>query len=289
MILYNRAMGERDNKLYVSSKNIYLPGYITKEQTNDLCCLQSCGVFVCEKDYLTDRKDYSYYLFYYVISGKSYLKYNDESYILRKGDAFLIDCSRHQVYGADKDDPCTITYAHFFGGCSKYFYDKIVEEKGYVFSMYDAEIIYISIKEIIKHTKYSSKYKIEKIANIIYRLLNDLLISNIKEDSPYDTAAGFARKCVLNNSKITVEDMSNMVGYSKFHFTKRFSRHFGVSPYEFIIKERIELCKSKLINTNAAISSIAFECGFTDTSHLTNCFKKHEGITPSKFRKTNRV
>lgn len=272
------------NNQFIENKS-FMPGHISNEQYDALSCLLSCGKFVCSKYYRTERSDYGSFLAYYVLSGKSYLHYDDKSYTLKAGEAFIIDCDPYQIYGSDKDDPCTICFAHFNGGCSRYLYDKIVEEKGYVLSVFDSSIVKKSIYDLFEVVNVPSKYKVEKTSKIVHNMLQDILSKNTKEDSPYDKAVEFARQNVENNVAIGVEDMAKKVGYSKYYFTKKFIEHFGISPYEFIIKEKIEKCKSKLINSRATISSIAYECGFVDASHMTNCFKKREGMTPSQFRK----
>ena len=265
-------------------REIYLPGQTTKKQKEVLICLQSCGKFICNEHYITDRINYPYYLFYYVLTGKSYLNYMGEKHILKKGQAFMINCMEHQTYGADKNDPCTILYAHFEGGASQYYYEKIVENKGGVFAGFDAEIIRTGINKLMKSTESVSKYKVEELSCVITNMLNDLTILNAAGDMEFNKVVKYAREAVASNKSLGVEDLAKQMGYSKFYFTKLFTKHYGVSPYEFIIKERIELCKSKLINTNQPISNIALECGFFDSSHFNNCFKKREGITPLKFR-----
>jgi transcriptional regulator GlxA family with amidase domain len=50
------------------------------------------------------------------------------------------------------------------------------------------------------------------------------------------------------------------------------------------MRERMALAKGMLINTAAPIGEIALECGFFDASHMSNCFKKREDMTPLEFR-----
>ncbi len=55
-----------------------------------------------------------------------------------------------------------------------------------------------------------------------------------------------------------------------------------------LIRERVILeAKRLLINVNLLIAEIAAKLNFVDQSYFIKFFKKHEGITPEKFRKLN--
>jgi len=60
---------------------------------------------------------------------------------------------------------------------------------------------------------------------------------------------------------------------------------FGVTPLEYLTQYRVEQAKLMLINTDAPVSRIAEEVGFTHVSYFTQCFAKSEGMTPSAYRR----
>jgi AraC-like DNA-binding protein len=93
------------------------------------------------------------------------------------------------------------------------------------------------------------------------------------------------RTAVRDGSNISVESLARGAGYSKYYFTRKFTENFGVSPHEFIILERLSLAKKLLVNSSQSVGEIALMCGFFDTSHMTNCMKKREGISPLGFRR----
>lgn len=59
----------------------------------------------------------------------------------------------------------------------------------------------------------------------------------------------------------------------------------GLSAGELIRAQVILESKRLLINLNLSIADIAEILNFTDPSYFVKFFKKHEGITPDKFRK----
>jgi YesN/AraC family two-component response regulator len=58
-----------------------------------------------------------------------------------------------------------------------------------------------------------------------------------------------------------------------------------MSAQDFLTKTRIQTASDILLNTSSSIREIAQKLGFCDQSAFTQVFRKHTGITPTKFRK----
>jgi AraC family transcriptional regulator len=78
--------------------------------------------------------------------------------------------------------------------------------------------------------------------------------------------------------------LAALTGISQYHFCRLFKRSLGVTPYQYVLQQRIERSKQLLKQKNLAIADIALMCGFKSQSHLTTLFRKHTGITPKNFR-----
>jgi AraC-like DNA-binding protein len=60
----------------------------------------------------------------------------------------------------------------------------------------------------------------------------------------------------------------------------------GESPAEMIRQWRLDLAQGMLVNEpRRPVESIAFECGFTDSSTFTRAFKATTGQTPAAYRR----
>jgi transcriptional regulator GlxA family with amidase domain len=59
-------------------------------------------------------------------------------------------------------------------------------------------------------------------------------------------------------------------------------------PYRWLRAVRVERAKDLLFNSSLSLSQIAYECGFSDQSHLTRVFSDSIGITPGAWRKARR-
>jgi AraC family transcriptional regulator len=70
------------------------------------------------------------------------------------------------------------------------------------------------------------------------------------------------------DQNITLADLAQLLGTSQFHFSTLFKQAIGVSPYQYLLQQRIERAKQLLKQTERSILEIALECGFNSHSHL---------------------
>ena len=73
-------------------------------------------------------------------------------------------------------------------------------------------------------------------------------------------------------------------GMSQFHFSHLFKQSIGISPYQYLLQQRIERAKQLLKQTDRSIMDIALECGFNSHSHLSKQFRQLAGMTPKAYR-----
>ncbi len=66
--------------------------------------------------------------------------------------------------------------------------------------------------------------------------------------------------------------------------TRLFRKHLRTSPGGYWRKIRLQSARWMMLNSNQSVSQIAYECGFTDRSHLIQRFKRVYGATPTKLR-----
>ena len=86
------------------------------------------------------------------------------------------------------------------------------------------------------------------------------------------------------SQSIKLEDLSNHVGISKFHFSRLFKKSMGVSPHKYVMQQRIELAKKLLLKADESICDIALECGFNSHAHMGKYFRNYVGMTPKAYR-----
>jgi AraC family transcriptional regulator len=82
---------------------------------------------------------------------------------------------------------------------------------------------------------------------------------------------------------LTLADIARAVNLSPFHFSRVFKQHTGLSPYQFVLQQRIVRAKQLLMRGQHSISDVALEVGFYDQSHFALHFKRLCRMTPRQF------
>lgn len=83
---------------------------------------------------------------------------------------------------------------------------------------------------------------------------------------------------------LLIGSMAREIGMSKYHFARLFKESTGMSPYQYLIKCRIERARILLRDKTARISEVASTVGFSDQSQFTRHFKRLVGATPQEVR-----
>ena len=86
---------------------------------------------------------------------------------------------------------------------------------------------------------------------------------------------------------IQIEDLAREAGLSTSHFSRLFKSVIGDSPYQFLMRYRVERAEEMMRDPANALISVALACGFSDQPHLTRIFKHHRGMTPKAWRRAN--
>jgi AraC family transcriptional regulator len=84
---------------------------------------------------------------------------------------------------------------------------------------------------------------------------------------------------------MTLEELANVANFSKFHFNRIFHSIVGETPFQFILRVRIERAATLIVtNKKESISEIAQKCGFSDISVFSRNFRSYFQISASQYR-----
>ena len=141
---------------------------------------------------------------------------------------------------------------------------------------------------VFDQDKYKSMITLLSLISLqLTEFLNKLLLeSNASEP---DTILK-AKELIANriDEKITLKEVSNEVHVSVFYFCNLFKKTTGMTFTEYVNRQRVELAKDELKNTEKTITEIAYAVGFQSLSQFNRSFLKFAGEPPREYRQHNR-
>ena len=84
---------------------------------------------------------------------------------------------------------------------------------------------------------------------------------------------------------LSLDKIAARMFIGKYYMCHLFKMTTGMSITQYILLQRLSLCKNLLLSTDKSVSEIAMLCGFSAFSYFCRAFAKNEGMSASAFRK----
>lgn len=251
--------------------------------------LTRCGHYYCTNKYsfsgnsdigrLPSRQTF---LLFFVRSGKMSLRLNNRQYSASANTVVLIDCRLPHYYRALSKTE--FIWIHFDGANSRQFFEYITQLQGQAFSVRNADLTYKMTLDL----SLSSGIMEPVRSQMIYALLCHLAIPQMKASpgggsTVIDSAAIFMNSHL--SSQITIEEIASSVGISATHFNRLFRGQTGMTPYQYLLQQRMDQAKSLLLSTDHTIKEIAEAVSYSDESTFSAAFTEKIGVSPRGYRK----
>jgi AraC-like DNA-binding protein len=83
---------------------------------------------------------------------------------------------------------------------------------------------------------------------------------------------------------VTVDEMARRAHLSRRQFTRTFRAETGMSPWRWLLEQRLTTARRMIENTDEPIESISWRCGFPTAAAFRAQFKQFAGEPPSAYR-----
>ena len=117
---------------------------------------------------------------------------------------------------------------------------------------------------------------------------------NFSYDKLVDNSPFIIKKAInyIDNNiyeKIEIKQLSSLTNWKENHFIRVFTKIVGITPYQYILKRKIEKSLLIISETSQPINETAFDLGFSSYNNFYIAFKKHTGKTPEAYRQERRI
>lgn len=279
--------------MYSNCAYLYDSDIDLMDQTKPLIVL-SCGTYhLRTKPMQVTRRPNgrSDYQLLYIASGKAHFFFDNKEQIVTSGHMILYRPNEEQNYIYYGVDDTEVYWVHFTGSDTAQILDTYdFPRRENVFYTGNAVIYESLLKEIILELQ-KRRPQFEELIMMYLRQLFLFIQRNRMETSSVSTDAviqevELAKKYFHDHytESISIEDYAHSRHMSTCWFIRTFRTLTGSTPLQYIHSIRIANARALLEHTQYNITEIASLVGFDDPLYFSHFFKKHTGISPSKYR-----
>lgn len=226
----------------------------------------------------------SVYTLIYVSKGNLFINYGDKKQEVCTGDILIVPPDTKFFSYKPSKAPLSFFWCRFsmseISGSSKYKLDNLLSTS----SSYLAASLLKELSSDIE-SRGCEEYASFLLTTLLYSFVNN----NCKVEQTSADSFSKILSYIDDNisSSLGASQIASHFGYNPAYFSRLFMKKTGLTPMEYIKKQRIMLAKAMLIRPYDTVSDIGIACGYPDEKYFSRLFKKSEGMTPTQYRKAN--
>lgn len=267
-------------------------------------------IFHYKDSYLKDvaLHHHDFFEIYYFISGDVSYTIESRNYDLQHGDILLISPRELHQPIIDRKKP----YERIVLWINCNYLKKLSTEKSDLTRCFDPDrkdrtnLLRLAPEElkavrayfvdILAETNNQKEYSDLVCRSLIVRLAAELNRHFIGYTGHFetDTSLGGVMNEIVNyinrhhTKSLSLDYLSQEFYISKYHMSREFMRHFGISIHKYITKKRLITAK-QLLSEGVAPSDVCTMSGFSDYANFYRAFRSEYGISPREFTEYIRV
>lgn len=250
--------------------------------------VEMLGVSYCDGSYRIARNGSAVSVFEYVVKGKGFLEIDSARYEPAAGGVYIVPERGAHRYWSSAGDPWTKVWFNVRGPLAPRLLSLYGLSSGtYLPDCPEAEPIFRSAQERAKSDPSSAHDIVTLAIHEIIAFVASTLRQRTQIGRPKETLAlkNHIDRHVYEN--IGLDEMCRLAGKSPSQTIRTFRREWGVTPYQYLLRRKIEVAELLLSGTVKPVKEIAADLGFADEYYFSNIFKKKTGLCPSRMRKPN--
>ena len=144
----------------------------------------------------------------------------------------------------------------------------------------DEETFRRHLKDIERELALKQEFFLEKTDLILREMLIDLKRKSADKD---EIEKLYLSVLQFPERKINTALAARQCGYSISRFSEVFKLRYGTALKKLAVEKRMEKAKRMLAYGGRTVQDVAAACGYTDVYFFSKLFKKHTGVSPSKY------
>ncbi|BCJ94696.1 transcriptional regulator [Anaerocolumna cellulosilytica] len=287
----------KDNLKLTSSMGttLYIPENIIEKERKDTflenMIITKIGYFKEAKRHAVERPGINEYIMLYCIEGNGWLRTDEMTKLISKGNLVLLESNTPHAYGAAQDNPWSIYWVHFIGkGIADIFYRLEISKQSPIVQVGVRAELSLSMEVALR--TLSNGYSFSDLFHASSTLQN--FFSNILQIKTYShlqatNNINLEDLILFMKSNIqevyTLEQLADKMCMSKYHFSRKFKERTGYSPIDYFTRMKIQKACELLETSLVEIKVISEYLSFSTPYYFSEVFKKITGYSPKNYRK----
>jgi AraC family transcriptional regulator, arabinose operon regulatory protein len=249
-------------------------------------CIEMAGISYCDGTYRIERKNSYLYCFEYILKGQGTVIINGETFTPVEGDIYILQKESSHIYFSDNDNPWEKIWFNINGPLVDHLMQAYKLNNLHHIQQLDLKDLFFKFLSTAQSKTLSKKDIFNLNSIVFHEIISKIYISTQVSKMEYNPLAMKLReyldKHIMN--QISLQELSDLIHRSPSQTIRIFKKEFGLTPYEYLLNNKIETAKLLLLNTNLQVNEIAYKLKFADEHYFSNYFKASTGLSPKKFR-----
>jgi AraC-like DNA-binding protein len=250
-----------------------------------------CGGFeYSAPDYAIDRANFPYFSIEFVASGKGAVVLSGQEVRLLPGTVFAYGPEVPHHITTDRDDPLAKYFVDFTGRRAANLlrrYALTPGTSGHVFAPGEIQRIFDDlIQNGLKSTRFSAHACATLLEYLVLKIAESLSTWEAAQTPAFATYQRCRHYIQANYPGTTnLAQIARHCHVDAAYLCRLFRRYDHQSPYQFLMRLRMNLAAERLQNPGVLVKQVAAELGYDDPFHFSRAFKNVLGLSPEAFRR----
>ena len=259
------------------------------------CSIINCGhENAVSQSYYFDgsrRGSYETAIWQYTLSGYGIFEYGGIRHKVMPGQAFVaVVPEKHLYYLPKKSKNWEFIFLTLHGKNSIKLFMDYRRRFGSLINFEQDSKTVAKARELLVLARERRLESVYQLSALTYSFIMQMFDEGHNESAKSTNIPAWVRQvkdfCARNiDSDIMIEDLAEIAGCSKWHFSRQFARYEGMSPHRYLMDLRMKSAMQMLENSTLSVKEIAEKCGFYDLAYFGKVFKTYMNISPGKYRR----
>jgi len=244
----------------------------------------------CQPDYSIQRTSFPFLSIEYVARGYGTLRLRQQKHVLQAGSVFCYGPGIPHQIATDSTDPLVKYFIDFAGKRALPLLREARLAPGNFLQLASPGEVRGVFDELIRNGLKAGRHAPRICATLLELLMLKIAESRVPmsagETQAFTTFQHCRRHIVEQFARLrTLEQITQECHVNGAYLCRLFRRYEQQSPYQFLLRMKMNLAAELLLAPNSLIKQIGERIGFEDPFHFSRAFKGVFGVSPDAFRR----